>query len=195
MLDKFREKIEEHIPIDDKHWQEIKEDCSVINISKKETLVKYAEYSKDIYFIVSGSFEISQTFTSGDFKTVWFFLDEMFNIMGCLDSIMLDEPTKYEITAIEDSTIIKFSHHSIESWTKKYPYINEFVKNDVLNDLVILFEIRNHMASYTPIDFIKYLKEKYPIILTRIPDKNIAGLMGITPEWYSKMQQKLNDLN
>lgn len=195
MLDKFREKIEEHTPIDDNHWLDIKKNCTVLNINKKETLVKYAEHSKDLFFIVSGSFEISQTFKDGDVKTVWFFLDEMFDIMACLDSVFLEETTKYEITAIEDSTVVKFSYRMVESWVKEYPYLNEFVRKDILNGLVHLFEIRNHMSSHSSLEFIKYLKNKYPVILNRIPDKNIAELMGITPEWYSKLQRKLNNLN
>nr|WP_321232208.1 Crp/Fnr family transcriptional regulator [uncultured Psychroserpens sp.] len=195
MIDKLRNKIEEYTPIDDKHWEDIKENCTALNIKKKEVLVNNDEQSKDLFFIVSGSFEISQAFNNGDIKTVWFFLDEMFDIMGCLDSVFLGEATKYEITAIEDSTVIKFSYSALESWLKKYPYLNEFVRKDVLNGLVLLFEIRNHMASHSALEFINYLKNKFPMILDRVPDKNIAELMGITPEWYSKLKRKLNNLN
>ncbi|WP_298513455.1 Crp/Fnr family transcriptional regulator [uncultured Kordia sp.] len=195
MLNAFRKKIEKHTPISDEQWEHIKKDCSVMNVKKKEVLIKYAEMNKNLFFIVSGSFEISLVSKNGESKTVWFFLDDLFNIICCLDSIFLEELTKYEVTAIEDATIIKFSYSSIESWANTYPHLNEFIRRDVLNDLVILFEIRNHMSSHTPIEFIMYLKEKFPIILHRIPDKNIARLMGITPEWYSKMQKKLADLN
>ena len=195
MLNKFRKKIEKYTLVEDTHWQDIKENCTVLNVSKKEILVKYADSSTDLFFIASGSFEISQTFNNGDIKTVWFFLDEMFDIMGCLDSVLLGEFTKYEIKAIEDSTVIKFSYKMLELWLEKYPYLNEFVRKDVLYSLAHLFEIRNHISSHSSIDFIKYLKNNFPVILNRVPDKNIAELMGITPEWYSKLQRKLENLN
>ena len=195
MLNKFREKIEEYTSIDDKHWEDIKQNCTILSIKKKEILVKYNNSTDALFFIVSGSFEISQTFNNGDVKTVWFFLDDMFDIMGCFDSVFLGIATKYEITAIENSTVIKFSYNLIESWLKKYPYLNEFIRKDIINDLVNLFEIRNHMSSHSSLEFIKYLKTNYPNILDRIPNKNIAELMGITPEWYSKLQKRINDLN
>ena len=195
MLNTFREKIEEYTAINDKHWEDIKQNCTVLNIKKKEILVKYNDSSDALFFIASGSFEISQAFNNGDVKTVWFFLDNMFDIMGCLDSVFLGVATKYEITAIEDSTVIKFSYNLIESWLEKYPYLNEFVRKDIIYGLVNLFEIRNHMSSHSSLEFIKYLKTNYPNVLERIPDKNIAELMGITPEWYSKLQRKLVDLN
>ena len=52
----------------------------------------------------------------------------------------MDEPTKYEITALEDSTVIEFSYKNVESWIEFNPSLCEFVRKDTLTGLVFLFE-------------------------------------------------------
>lgn len=188
MTNNLRKKIEKYTSVTDEMWQFIEETTEVMYIKKKEVLIKYSELNRNVYFIDSGSFEMSLISGNGDSKTVWFFLDEIFRMVSAMDSLFLDEPTKYEITALEDSKVTKFSYSTLKIWQERYPKINEFCKNDLLNDIMQSNEIRNHMVSHTPSEFIEYLKNKYPFLLERIPDKNIAYFMGITPEWFSKIK-------
>lgn len=60
-----------------------------------------------------------------------------------------------------------------------------------MNDLMIMNEIRSRIMVLKPIEVIQYLHKNYPMMIERIPDKNIANLMGITPEWYSKLKKKI----
>lgn len=190
MKEAFRKKIERRVRITDEVWDDIEKDCGIMYLKKKDVLINYSDIDKNLYFINSGSFEMSLVSGNGDSKTVWFFLDTIFNVVGVMDSIMFNEPTKYEITALEDATVIKFNFYTAESWMEKYPQLSEFARKDILHDFIESSEIRHHMTSHPPHQFIEYLKHKYPEILERIPAKNIAEFMGITPEWFSKIKNK-----
>ena len=190
-MEEFKNKIEEYIALSSEMWDNIVEQSEVLHIKKNETIANYCEVCQSAFFVLSGSFKISINLVDGTVKTVWFFLDEVFRMALCYDSYFLGEPTKYEIKALENSTVIKFDAKIVELWTKKYPQLYEFIAKDALNDFVSSTEIRNHMISHKPMDFIEYLKEKYPAILLRIPSHHIAHFMGITPEWYSKLKRKI----
>lgn len=191
ILHKFKSKIEEYVLLSDNEWDVIKNHCQVIQIKNKEVLVKYGSLSKDVYFLANGSLEMSLIVEQNDAKTVWFFLDDVFDILATEDSVLLNEHTKYEITALEDCTLIKFDYDTFDSLATKYQNISELIRRETMNDLVISNEIRNHMISHSPADFITYFHQKFPTVLDRIPDKIIAQFMGITPEWYSKIKKKV----
>ncbi|MEM6719361.1 MAG: hypothetical protein AAF611_08615 [Bacteroidota bacterium] len=192
MLYKFREKLETHIDVTDEMWEYIRQDLTVLHVKRREKLVRFSELSRYIYFVVQGSFESSILLPNGISKTVWFYLDKILDIATCFDSIFLQLPTKYEITALEDSIVIRYTKKNIDKWGEKYNMIYKFGVHDIMEDFIATSEIRNHLISYSSKDFISYLSERYPIILDRIPDKNIAQFMGITPEWFSKLKRQLN---
>lgn len=191
MIQRLREKLESIIPVTDELWHQIQSEWEEISIKKGEKLVRYGEFNKKIYFVSSGSLEISMILNDGAAKSVWFFLDEIFPVATTQDSAFLDEPTKYEITALEDCTLLRSDCTTMDITIEKYPQLYKFKSEDILRDFITMNEIRNHIIMLKPLDFLKYLKTNYPSILRRIPDKNLANVMGITPEWYSKLKKKL----
>lgn len=195
MINKLRSKIEKYVPISEEVWETVKATCEVVNVKNKEILIRYGELNRNTYFLAKGSFEMSLLPENEDAKTVWFFLDEVFDTFGAGDSLFLNEPTKYQITALEDSVVIKNSYETIDALAKKYHEFSEFLRQDMIYEFAISQEIRNHMISHSPIDFLVYLNQKFPAIFHRVPDKNIARFMGLTPEWYSKVKKKMKDLN
>lgn len=179
------------IPLNDKLWHVIESEWEEIYVKKGDKLVDYGELNKKVFFVASGSLEISMILNDGSAKSVWFFLDEIFNIATTQDSVFMDQPTKYEITALENSILLQSDFRKVDQTIEEYPEFYKFKAEDILHDFIIMNEIRNHIISLKPLDFLKYLSENYPSVLTRVPDKNIANLMGITPEWYSKLKKKL----
>lgn len=194
MIQRLREKLESIIPVTDELWHQIQSEWEEISIKKGEKLVRYGELNKKVFFVASGSLEISMILNDGSAKSVWFFLDEIFNVATTQDSAFLDEPTKNEITALEDCILLKSDCKMLDETIEKYPQLYKFKSEDILSDFITMNEIRNHIITLKPLDFLKYLNTNYPSIVQRIPDKNIANVMGITPEWYSKLK-KSADLN
>ncbi|MEM9000551.1 MAG: cyclic nucleotide-binding domain-containing protein [Bacteroidota bacterium] len=194
LIDKFKRTIELRTPVSDELWGRLKASASEICVKKNRVLIPYSSSLQKAYFLAKGSFECSLITTDGDRQTVWFFLDEVFDVVVCMDSYFLGEPTKYEVTALEDSIVYKFEKKVVDAIVLEYPEFNKFYREDIIDDYIKLNEIRNHMVAKSPEAFLRYLKDNYPAILNRAPSKNLAHFMGITPEWYSKLKKKLSSV-
>ena len=179
-------------PISKDLWEEINEHSELISVKKNDVLINYGSRHKHAYFIASGSFVTSTISEDGDKKSVWFHFDELFNIAVCTDSYFLNEFTKYEIKALEDSKVIKFNKHHVDLWALKYPLFNQHYHSNIIFDFVSLHEIRAYRLSHSPTKFLDYLNKKYPTFNKRVSSKNMAHFIGVSPEWYSKLKKKMS---
>lgn len=191
MIENLRRKIETTIPVSDELWNVIRNEWKEIHVKKGDKLVGYGELNTKVFFVLSGSLEISLILNDGSSKSVWFYLDELFNFAYTQDSVFLGIPTKYEITVLEDSILLQGDAQVMEKTAEKFPELYRFKADGVLQDSILVNEIRNHIITLKPLDFVQYLHNNFPIFMERIPAKNIANFMGITPEWYSKLKRKL----
>ncbi|MEL6918419.1 MAG: hypothetical protein AAFO99_11890 [Bacteroidota bacterium] len=192
MLEKLKSKIESQFPVSQEFWKELQNNSKQITVKKNNILVAYGSLSGKSYFVAKGSFKSSMLTISGNYKTVWFYFDELFYFIPILDSRVSRKPTKYEIMAMEDSVVIEMENAVCRLWYEKYHEFNMFSRMDLIKDFTMADDIRTHLISYSKEDFLRYLYEKYPIILSRTPSKTVADFMGITPEWYSKIKKKIN---
>ncbi|MEM6542809.1 MAG: hypothetical protein AAF634_16760, partial [Bacteroidota bacterium] len=171
-------------------WSEIKANVKELVVEKNEVLVPYSSLKKTAYVIVSGSLKQSIIDATGEKTTTWFFFEHIFDVAVCLDSYIFEEYTKYEITALERSKVFQIRREKIEEWCHTYKEFSTFYREDILNTFFLATEIRNHLSSHPPAEFVRYLQNYYPEIIAKVPDKYLADFMGITPEWYSKLKKK-----
>lgn len=191
MIEHLREKLASVIPVSEALWSQVKEEWKEVHVQKGRKIVHFGDLNTKVFIVVSGSLEISLILSDGTSKSVWFFLDELFNVATTPDSAFLNTPTKYEITALEDTVLLQSDCSTLDKTAEKFPELYKFKAQGILHDSILMNEIRNHIITYKPLDFVKYLYDNYPIFVERIPSKHIANFMGITPEWYSKLKKKI----
>ena len=179
MIEYLKEKLLSVIPVSEELWEEMNNQWKEIHVRKGEKLVCFGDLNTKVFFVASGSLEISLILSDGSSKPVWFFLDELFNFATTQDSVFLGTPTKYELTALEDSMLLQADSKLLDATADKYLELNTFKAEVLLQDIILINEIRNHIITYKPLDFVKYLYDSYPIFIER----HNANFMGITPDW------------
>lgn len=189
MVEAFKNKIEKYVKVSDTFLEDLNQSCKPIVLKKNAVLVRHGGIYRKAFFIVEGSFKSSLLTPEGFLKTTWFYFDELFSIIPIKDSFLSGKATKYEITALEDSKVLELDMAAVNVWLHKFPEFNEFFRLDMITDFIMGEEIRTHLISYSKKDFLKYLRENYPIIITRTPSHALANFMGITPEWCSKLKR------
>ncbi len=176
-------------------WEEMQMQSNVITLKKNEILVNVGSKQKYVYFIVSGSLAVYSFTNEGERKAIWFHFDDLFSMAAAPDSYYLNEPTKYEITALEKTCVIRFSKQSFDLWILKYPRFNKFYIEGITLGRVIVQEARVQRLISTPEQYYCYLSEKFPSMVSRISSKNMAHFLGLSPEWFSKLKRRMNQAN
>ena len=192
MIEKLKQRLSEFGPIEEDFWKEVLAHHKLLNVKKDELLIRYNTASKDAYYILSGSFLVSQISESGTKKAIWFHFDDIFDVVASPDSYFKDGLTKYEVKALEDAVVVKLNKQRIDEWIKKYASFNNFFINKFVLDFLTIYEARSSLLTFTSLEFLKYTKEHFPFIFDRLPSYLIADFIGVTPEWYSKLQKKLD---
>ena len=192
MTSRLKAKIAHILPKCKGLWKDLLEASEEISLFKGQTLVDHSEICTSIYVVVQGSFECSLKVTDTLGHTVWFFVDDFFDVAVALDSYHNNEMTRYKITALENSTVYRIEKSSLEAWTKQFETFNEFYSERILRDYLDYSNIRNNMVALGAMEFLLYLQLNYPKLLNRIPANRISSFMGITPEWYSKLRKRGN---
>lgn len=192
MYERLKNIIEENSnPINVDLWKEIKSKAQLITLQKHSVLADYGSNQKYVYFIESGSLVVSTISKDGNEKAVWFHLDDIFYMATCVDSYFQDKATKYQIKALENSTVIRFSKQSFDTWVQNYPSFNQFYINRITEGSIERQELNALRLVSTPEQFLTILKERYPSLINRVSSKNIAHFLGISPEWYSKLKKRM----
>ncbi|MEO0572182.1 MAG: hypothetical protein AAF039_10800 [Bacteroidota bacterium] len=171
-------------------WEEIAASAKQINLKKGEVLIPYCSLQKAAYPIISGSLKQSLIHSNGTKTATWFFFEHIFNVLVCFDSYSLNEYTKYEVTALEDTVVFEIKKDRVEDWAERFPSFSRFYRNDCIGSFFMFSEIRNHMVSHSALEFVQYLRKYYPNIINKVPSKYLAEFMGITPEWLSKLKKR-----
>ena len=189
MLEKLRTKLEGRFELSPDLWEEIAANAKQINLKKDDVLIPYSSLKQAAYLIVSGSLKQSLIHSNGDQTATWFFFEDIFDVAVSFDSYSLNEHTKYEFTALENSVVFQIKKEKIEDWAEVFPSFSRFYRQDCMGSFFLFAEIRNHMISHSTLEFVQYLRENYPEIIDKVPSKYLAEFMGITPEWFSKLNR------
>lgn len=191
MLLKFRERLEHYGPIPDTLWFEILESVKVVDIARNEKLVQHNTCYPNLYYILQGGFKVSHILEDGSCRAIWFNFADHFDFVGAVDCFLLQEPTKYEISALEDSKVIRLQKGQVDEWIVRYPEFCIAILRIFQFDFLVIAETHKYMMSHPATGIFRYIQKKFPHFTERLPSYLIAEFMGITPEWYSKLLRKV----
>lgn len=158
-------------------------------IKKREYLVKEGEICLYDSFVVKGCLKISTNDEHGkehilSFSVENWWATDMYSFLSQLPAI-------YTIQALEDSHLIQFTRKQYDLRYEVIPKLNYLSRKmlesayvaqqtRILQNLSLNVEERYHLFV-----------QKYPNIETRISQKDVASYLGITPEFLSRMKNKL----
>ncbi|MBF6640628.1 Crp/Fnr family transcriptional regulator [Flavobacterium sp. J49] len=157
---------------------------------KAKTIVLSAgEVCKHSYFVNSGllrSFNINDNIV----EHVLSFACEGWWI-GDMYSLLSQKPGNLFIEVLEDAEVVLLSKENQEELYHQIPKLERFFRIIVENSLVSYQErLMDNLSLTAEERFDKFCK-KYPTLIQKVPQKQIASFIGVTPEFFSKMKSRL----
>ncbi|NER17570.1 Crp/Fnr family transcriptional regulator [Spongiivirga citrea] len=161
-----------------------------IKVKKKAFLMQAGDFAKYEYFIIKGCLKVYTLDEDGAPYISMFAVEDYWT--GDMASFMTKEPTPYFIKATEHSELLGISRANYDLLFQEIPKFERFYRILYQRSLVSYIRRSNHGISLTAEQRYIEFKKKYPKIVNRITQKDLAAYIGITPEFMSKIISKVN---
>ncbi|MFL9830482.1 Crp/Fnr family transcriptional regulator [Flavobacterium sp. ARAG 55.4] len=155
----------------------------------KSILLNSGEVCKYSYFVNSGilrSFNINDNIV----EYVLSFACEGW-WMGDMYSLISQKPGNLFIEVIEDAEVVLLSKENQELLYSEIPKLERFFRILTENSLVANQERLMDNLSLSAEDRFDKFNKRYASLAHKIPQKQIASYIGVTPEFFSKMKSRL----
>lgn len=108
-----------------------------------------------------------------------------------LYSLLSQQPGVLNIQATEATEVLLLSKTNQEKLYRDIPKFERFFRIITENSLVAFQQRVLDNLSLTAEDRYRNFCKKYPSLVNRLPQKEIAAFIGVTPEFFSKMRKRL----
>jgi CRP-like cAMP-binding protein len=181
--------IEKIISLTDEEKELILSKIELKHYNAKTVLLQAGEVAKYSYFVKSG---ILRSFTINDniVEHVLQFACEDWWI-GDMYSLISQKPGNLFIEVNEDAEVALLSKENQEELYHEIPKLERFFRILTENSLVAHQERLMDNLSLTAEERFEKFCSKYPTLIQKVPQKQIASYIGVTPEFFSKMKAKM----
>jgi CRP-like cAMP-binding protein len=159
------------------------------NVKKKELLIREGDIVRHEHFVLKGCFKSYSVDDKGDEHIIMFAPEDWW--MGDLYSFLTERPSRFYTEAIEDSEIAFISKTNLQRLYEEVPKFERFFRILFQNALVAQFQRIDQNLSMTADEKYLQFRQKYPQLEQRLPQKQIAAFLGITPEFLSMVRRKI----
>lgn len=155
----------------------------------KTILLSPGEIANSTYFVNSG---ILRSFTINDniIEHVLHFACEGWWI-GDMYSYISQKPGNLFIEVLEDAEVAIITKENQQELYLQIPKLERFFRILAENSLVSHQERLMDNLSLTAEERFEKFCTKYPTLIQKVSQKNIASYIGVTPEFFSKMKSRL----
>lgn len=181
--------ISKHIMLNQEEQQLFLAKTEIHHFKTKTILLNSGEICKHSYFVNSGilrSFNINDNIVEHvlSFACEGWWISDMYSLIS-------QKPGNLFIEVLEDAEVLLLSKENQEQLYTEIPKLERFFRILTENSLVANQErLMDNLSLSAEERFEKFCK-KYPTLIQKIPQKQIASYIGVTPEFFSKMKSRL----
>ena len=157
---------------------------------KAKTILQNAgQVCKEGYFVNSGllrSFNINDNIVEHvmSFACEGWWISDMYSLLS-------QKPGNLFIEVLEDAEVVVLSKENQELLYNEVPKFERFFRILIENSLVANQERLMDNLSLTAEERFDKFCRKYPTLIQKVPQKQIASFIGVTPEFFSKMKARM----
>ncbi|MBK9511709.1 MAG: Crp/Fnr family transcriptional regulator [Cytophagaceae bacterium] len=188
----FKE-FEDQIPLTSEESNLIKSKITAHAIKKKTLILKDGKICKHYTYINKGCFKMFGIDDKGFSHNIQFAAEG--NWIADVGSFYTQLPSNLNIEAIEDAEIFQIPQADLYELFVQIPKLNRMFKVTIENNFV---ELQNRVIqnfSSTAVQRYNSFLKHYPFLSNRLPNKEIASYLGITPEFLSKIRKEMSSPN
>jgi CRP-like cAMP-binding protein len=172
-------------PLSEIEWNAFAQIWSACSYKRKEQLTVAGEKEKYLYFVVEGIQRVFYFDDQNREATLVFTYAPSFG--GVLDSLMLQQPSKYYYETLTPSNFLRAPYQEVHSLMDHYPAIEKLVRKGITVSFAGVLDRLVELQCYTSEERFRKLLQRSPHILQLIPHKYLANYIGIDATNFSKL--------
>jgi CRP/FNR family transcriptional regulator, anaerobic regulatory protein len=183
------ENIAQHITLSQQEQELFLSKTEIHHYKAKTILLNSGAICKHSYFVNSGilrSFNINDNIVE---HVLTFACEGWW--MGDLYSLLSQKPGNLFIEVLEDAEVVLLSKENQDILYQEIPKLERFFRILTENSLIANQERLMDNLSLTAEERYEKFCKKYPTLIQKISQKQIASYLGVTPEFFSKMKSKM----
>jgi len=181
--------ISKHIVLDEEEKKYFLSILHYKQIEKGTVLLNYGEIAKSQYFVIDGCLRNYSIDEDGKEHVIAFATKDWW--ISDLYSYITETPAEQAIDALIPTEVFEMMKWDMEKVFERIPKFERFFRILFQNAMVSqMRRIRQGMSVPAEDRYMEFIKQ-YPGIFQQIPLKYIASYLGISPEFLSKIRNKI----
>lgn len=176
-------------PLDEAEIKDLEARLIEKNIRRKQYLLQEGDVCKHYTFVVKGCFKMYKVDKKGNEHNLQFAIENGW--IGDIGSFHSEEPSELWIEAVEPSVILQIEKSDLIYLYIHYINFNRnfrvLVENAFVNLQKRVLQNISFSAEEKYADFLQY----NPALFNRLSNVQIASYLGVTPEFLSKIRNKM----
>ncbi len=180
--------INKHISLSDTEKELFLSSIKSKTYSKKEIIIRQGDRCNHLYFVEVGSLRAYNINEEGRESTIMFAIQDWW--ITDMNAFTNKLPALLSIQAIQDSQLTIIEQNVLERLFKEIPKLERFFRI-IFQKAYIREQLRvlDSISLTTEQRYSRFTK-KYPNIVEKITQKQIASYLGVTPEFLSAVKKK-----
>lgn len=189
LLDYF----EKLIPLTEEEKVLVREKFKPRLYRKKQYVLQEGDICNRMNFVVRGCLRMYKIDDTGGTHILQFAAEN--NWITDLGSFYSENSSELAIDALEDTMVLQIAHDDLLVLYTQTPRFHRIFRVLIENSYVRLQKRLLQTISSTAEDRYQYFSDTYPHLVNRLPQTQIASFLGITPEFLSRLRNKLSKSN
>jgi CRP-like cAMP-binding protein len=190
MYDRYFQIFNSKILLTEEDQELIKNYLTLKKLRKKQYLLQEGDVCKSVAFVEKGALRLYKVNADGSEHIVQFALEGQF--ITDLYSFFTNEPSIFNIDAIEESELVLITRSASDELRKRSPQYQEFIFQATSEAYIQLERRMTSAISLSLEERYKEFTENNPNIVQRLPQHMIASYMGLTPETLSRVRKRIS---
>ncbi|NDV43858.1 Crp/Fnr family transcriptional regulator [Flagellimonas sediminis] len=180
--------IEKHVSLGRSETETLLSFFQNIPVSKKELIIHQGRLCDMLFFVESGSFRAYHLNKDGKESTIMFAPEDWW--VTDMNAFLNGTPSLLSLEALEDSKIYAIGRKNFDLALDKIPQLERFFR--ILFQRAYIREqlrVLDNISLTTEERYLNFIS-KYPQLVQKVTQKQIASYLGVTPEFLSSLKKK-----
>jgi len=159
-------------------------------VRKKQKLLRKGQVCTRLYFIEKGLLRLFVKHGNKD-RSSWFLLEG--DIATSVTSFFGRAPSLETIEALEDCILWSLSWQDLQNIYEKDPRFRKVAQYYTEKYYCRDDRLKINLIIKSPSEFYDYLRENFPEVVKRVPNKYLASSMGVTVQTLMAIKRKMRE--